>query len=290
MLVLSPDRRIAERLEDLASRLDAGLPIGEARHGQAVAEAIARNLALRPFEVAALQAGETAGRLPSVLRHLAAARHATAAWKGEVARALAYPGLLFAMCVFVALFAWSTGVAPRGWLVLSAVLLFLVLLLAGWLVARLRDPLFEGDRYPLVGRVSRCAGEIPYLVALQALYAAGVPVRAGHATAAAAAPVPWIRARLFAATGDLEAGEPLAAALEHRRALTGESLALVHDGEAAGQLEEALARAVTRRQREHAANLRWAARLLGAVAYAYAAGSVLWFALSFYGNLYGRLR
>src|SRR5690606_29735949 len=88
MLVLSPDRRIAERLEDLASRLDAGLPTGEARHGQAVAEAIARNLALRPFEVAALQAGETAGRLPSVLRHLAAARHATAAWKGEVARAL----------------------------------------------------------------------------------------------------------------------------------------------------------------------------------------------------------
>lgn len=280
--------RIAEHLEDEASRLDAGLHT-ESHPGEAPVAALRRRFSLAPWEWATLTAAETAGTLPAVLRVLAGSRRDRAQLRNELLGGLAYPALVLTMCGFVGGLVLATGAAPTGWLVTTVALFVLAVAAAGWLTWRLRDPGFDGDRLPLVGRLSRCAGELPYLVALRVLYGAGMGLRRAHPEAANAARVPWVRARLFLATSELEAGEGLATALAKHGALTAESLTLVRNGEAAGQLEDALGRAASRRQDEYVRALRRAARILGGVTYAYAAFSVLWIALSFYGSYYGRL-
>lgn len=284
------DRKTAEHLEDLASRLDAGLGPTAGRPGEPIVDGLRRDLTLADWEWAALQAGQSAGSLPRVMRRLATARLERGALKRQVIGALAYPAFVLCLCTFVALVAMRVAHPPRAWMWLSVSLLAAVLLAIAWLVRRLRDPLWDGDRLPWIGRLSRGAGEIPYLVALHALYGAGVGLRTAHPQAAPAAAVPWIRARLFAATRALEAGEGLADALSRQTALTSESLALVRDGEATGQLEDALSRAITRRREEYSVGTRRSARVAGILAYVYAAGSVLWIAAEFYGGLYGRIR
>jgi type II secretory pathway component PulF len=280
--------KIAEQLEDLASRLDAGLS-SDLVPGETLVASLRQKLALSSWEWTTLVAAEDAGSLPVVLRQVAEAQRQRAQLRRELLGALAYPALVLSLCALVACIVLASGAAPTGWLVATGSALLFVLAGLGWLAWRLKDPALDGDRMPFVGRISRSAGEVPYLVALRALYAAGVPLRRAHAEAAAAAPVPWVRARLFVASRALEAGQGLAAALEGQRALTGESLTLIRDGETAGQLEDALARASRRRQDELARTLRRTARIVGTLAYAYAALSVLWIAVRFYGSMYGRL-
>ncbi|MEZ5965294.1 MAG: type II secretion system F family protein [Planctomycetota bacterium] len=282
------DSAVAEQFEDLASRLDAGLDAG-GPVGEAAVATLRRHLTLRAWEWSTLSAAESAGALPTVLRHLAAAHRERSALRREVAAALAYPAVVLAMCTLVATVVLATGVAPRGWLALTGGLLAALLAGALWLGWRLRDPSLEGDRLPVVGRLSRCAAELPYLVALRALYGAGVPLRQAHAEATPAAGVPWVRARLHVAGTELRAGGDLASALANSKALTAETLTLVRNGEAAGQLEDALGRAITRRREEYGRSLRRWTRLLGWGAYAYAALSVLWIALRFYGSYFAAL-
>ncbi len=290
MTRLLSDAKTAEHLEDLASRLDAGLRPTDGGGPETLTATLRRELNLREYEWSALAAGETAGALPRVLRRLAAARQERAALTRQLTGVLAYPMFVLCLCGMVAALAIGMGKAPRGWFWLSGTLVLVIGVTAVWVTRRLRDPACDGDRLPVIGRLSRCAAEIPYLVALQVLYGAGVPVRAAHPQAAAAARVPWVRARLFVANRALEAGEPLAAALERQSALTTESLTLVRDGEITGQLEDALSRAIGRRREEYSRLLRRGASLVGALGYAYAAGSVLWLALSFYGAYFARLR
>jgi general secretion pathway protein F len=283
------DLRTAEELVDTASRLDAGLPEEGAAAGETPVASLRRRLRLRGWEWATLDAAQTAGALPAVLRQLARAREDRAALRRQVVAALAYPVLVLLLCGLVGGIVLSLGSAPRGWLWSTALLLAAAVGSGAWLALRLRDPLFDADRVPVVGRLSRAAGELPYLVALRALYSAGVPMRRAHPEAAAAAAIPWVKARLFLASSDLEAGETLAVALDRRNAVTRETLTLVRDGERTGQLEDALGRAASRRREELARSLHWLTRALGWAAYAYAVLSVLWIAVRFYGALYGRL-
>jgi type II secretory pathway component PulF len=286
---LNRHRAIAERLEDLASRLDAGLtPAGQP--GEPIVTGLRGEFTLAGWEWAALAAGEAAGRLPVVLRRVAAARRDRDVLQRELWGSLAYPGLVLCMCAGVGVLALGMAQPPRAWFWLSGGLALAIGILVVAAVRWLRSPLSDGDRVPWLGRLSRHAGEVPYLVALQALYGAGVALRGAHPQASPAAAVPWVRARLFAAGAALDAGEPLAEALGRQRALTEESLTLVRDGEATGQLEDALGRAIVRRRAEYARRVRHVARGIGIAAYVYAAASVLWIALSFYGGYYSRLR
>lgn len=316
---LLTETQTAERLEDLASRLDAGLGVQDADSASAHATAgsgaraavgaalggshaghapgrepavatLRRQFTLPAWEWSTLAAAETAGALPAVLRHLAATHRERGRLRREVVGALAYPIVVLSLCGLVFGAVMAAGVAPRGWMILTITLLVSGLGGGAWLAWRLRDPGLDGDRLPGIGRLTRCAAEIPYLIALRALYGAGVPVRRAHPEAAPAARVPWVRARLFLVTQGLEAGSGFADALEKQQALTAESLTLVRNGEIQGQLEEALGKAASRRQEEYARFVRRATRVLGIVAYAYAAGSVLWIALRFYGGYYGALR
>ena len=284
------DTKIAELLEDLASRHAAGLHERKAAPGETVVEGLRRRVQLRDWEWSALQAGETAGDLPQVLRRLAAARHERAALSRQLLGSLLYPLFVLCMCGAVAFLALRTGHAPRGWIWLSAGLLCGVVAMIVWGTRRLRDPTFDGDRLPLLGRLSRCAGEVPYLVALRALYGAGVGLRQAHPQATPAAAVPWVRARLYLASQGIEQGETLTDALRRVNAVTPETLELIGDGEATGQLEDALGRALTRRRDELQLVARRLARILGGLAYAYAALSVGWLALRFYSAHYAGLR
>lgn len=281
--------RTAEQFEDLASRLDAGLG-AEAEPGQQVTVAMRRRLDLPEWEWATLEAAEAAGSLPGVLRHLAQTHRERGRLVRDLFGALSYPLLVLVLCAFVGGLVLATGAAPRAWILFTTLLVVALVALGGWLAWRLRDPTLDGDRLPVVGRLSRCAAELPYLVALRALYAAGVPLRQAHPQAVLATRVPWVKSRLFLATKDLEAGSGFADALSKHAALTKESLILVRDGETAGQLEDALGRAAGRRQEEYARSMRRLARFVGGAVYAYAAASVLWVALHFYGSYFGGLK
>lgn len=277
-------------LEDAASRLDAGLPLDQQTHGETAVASLRRQVDLAEWEWLAATASESAGQLPTTLRNLAARRRARGELLMGLLRVCAYPILVLTMAVLVLVLLTVLGMpVPRGLVWLAAAVLLAAAVAGLWLRRRLSDPAFDPRGWGWLGRFSHSLGELPYLAALRQLYAAGVPLRTAQRGAAAAARVPWVRARLTAVAADLERGEGFTAALAKRGALGDESLRLLHSGEAAGQLEDALARAATRRQEVVARTSGVLARALGFAIYLAAAGTVAWIALSFYGGLYGSL-
>ncbi|MGC6487251.1 MAG: type II secretion system F family protein, partial [Planctomycetota bacterium] len=214
----------------------------------------------------------------------AAARRRRAEFLRAALGAVTYPAVLFGL-LFVASLATMAIIGPT----LAVVLAVAYAGSAAGLVVLARK-LGRGDsslvRYPVIGGVVQEMQELPYLEALHALYGAGVPVVDAHRAASPTVKMQGLRAQLGIAQRMLEQGKSLHEALHGAAALSQETRTLLATGEQAGELEEALQRALTRRAEMAERRLRAAARALGAVAYATAAVGVGAIVVMFYTNYY----
>ena len=132
-------------------------------------------------------------------------------------------------------------------------------------------------------------GEVPYLQSLLGLYGAGVKLAEAHGLAANSVGVPFVRHRLRLAQGALQDNRGFAESLAGTKALCAETDHLVRTGEVAGDLEDALRRALDRRRQSLELRLEWWARTVGTTLYAVVCVWVVYLVLSFYGAYYGRL-
>lgn len=293
MLPYRADEAAALAFSDLASALDAGLPLhaigGDPSAGeQALADLCTkRGVRLRPTERIALEAGWRSGNAAECLRKRAAARRRSAAFQSAAVGALAYPALLFFLLLLASL-ATMAVVGPTLSIILACVYGGVV---AG--VVLIARRLGRGDsaleRYPLIGKVLLQLRELPYLEALHALYGAGLPIVDAHRTALATVRLQGLREQLTVAQEMLEQGRPLQEALETSASLSLETRALLATGEQAGELEDALERALVRRTEMAELQLQRAARAAGTIAYVSAAIGVVVIAVQFYTSYYGPL-
>jgi type II secretory pathway component PulF len=294
LLSIAADERAELHFADLASALDAGLPIaalgGDPAAGdRALHAAMARRgVRLLPTEDVVLLHGWRAGKGGAALRACAAARNQRVAFARLLWSGLRYPlllaALLLAASVATASFLgpWPAACLASGYAGLAA------------LVLAARRALRAGAEWPRrlpgASALLDAAAEIPYLESLHALYGAGVPLLAAHAAAVAAAPAGQQAQRLQIADRVLQQGRPLHEALATAMALHQETRALLHTGELAGQLEDALGRALQRRRETFGRALARLARGIGQAAYALAVVGVLWMVVAFYGAYFAQMR
>src|SRR5690606_21814585 len=154
----------------------------------------------------------------------------------DLVRRLAYPAFVLAFAVVLSL--WLASVGQAGFSSKAVTLLALAPLACAAAVVVVvrrarRDPGFDAARVPLLGAGLRDAAELPYLIALRGLHAAGVLIADAHATAAATSGVAHVRARLAAATEALRRGESLSDALRERAAVCTETLEILGTSERA---------------------------------------------------------
>lgn len=292
-------RSLPERLEELASALDAGLRAETAAHaagidanvGDGLVEAMRRSgFGLAAHELELLAACERAGRLPAALRRMAAIQVRRRDRQRRLVGRLAYPSLILGFGVVLAL-----AIVPAGRVTGIVTLTLTIGLLLGivgvaWRVrAAQRDPAIDPARWPLVGAIARDAAESPYLAAMHALHGSGVPLDEAHRLATKTVPYAAARARLIVAAEALRRGLPLAESLATCASLSPESLEILARAEPLGALEDAFTRAATRRDDTLDRRLDTAVRVLGSVAFAAAAILVLVIALDFYGGLFARV-
>ena len=289
------DEREALRLDDIASAVNAGLPVAtilpttDLSKGFVAGLCQQTDVTFSATERAMLTAAEASGTIPASLGLLAEQRRRRADFARNLGRQSRYPLLL----VFVAILAAFATAPIRGQSYMSLLLavagIFGGVLLLGWFVRRrIRDPHFDGGPAPLRELLQDLA-EVPYLQSLLGLYAAGVKVHEAHELAANSVGVPYIRYRLRAANAGLESNRPLAESLARSNALCLETQQLVTSGEAAGELEDALQRSLQRRLDclEHRLG-RWAMAIATTV-YGLAAAYAIYLVFAFYSNYYGRL-
>ncbi|MHC4514478.1 MAG: type II secretion system F family protein [Planctomycetota bacterium] len=289
------DEREALRLEDIASAVNAGLPLTtilpatDLTSGFAAGLCQQRDITLSTTERAMLAAAEASGTIPASLGLLAEQRRRRAGFARNLGRQSRYPLIL----VFVAILAAFATAPVRGQsyvsLLLAVMGVFAVVVLSGWFVRRrISNPNFDGGPAPLRELLQDLA-EVPYLQSLLGLYAAGVKVHEAHQLAANSVAVPYVRHRLRAANTGLESNRSLAESLARSNALCLETQQLVTTGEAAGELEDALRRSLQRRLDCLERRLgRWATAIATTV-YALAAAYAIYLVFAFYGNYYGRL-
>jgi type II secretory pathway component PulF len=293
MLAIGAHEAAALQFDDLASALEAGLPIaalgGDAAAGDRVVHGILRQRQVRltPTEDTVLVHAWRAGTAAAALRSRAEQRRQRAEFLRTLWSGLRYPLLLLGMVLLLATI--STGTMGNGFL--FAVLAVLAALGAGgWLVFRgVQRGADWVDRLPWIGPTLRDAGELPYLETLHALYGAGVPLLAAHEAALASVAVVSVRVRLTGADRVLREGRPLAEALLATGALHPETRQLLASAEPAGQLEDALRRALQRRRDVVARSTAAAARRLGMLLYGGAALAVLLFVVNFYSSYFAQL-
>lgn len=294
LLSIAADERAALQFADLASALDAGLPLptlgGEAAAGdRALHTALrTRGIRLSATEDAVLAAAWRSGRASEALRRCAVARERRAGFARRLWEGLRYPLLLLGM-LFVASAASAAVVGPQF---LYALLAGLAVLAAGalWIRAQVHRGARWLARAPIARQLLPALGELPYLETLHALYASGVPLAQAHAEAVGTVRVALVRERLDIADRILQTGRPLRAALEQALALHPETRALLAGGEQAGQLEDALLRAFTRRSDVAARDVQHLARRAGQFAYFAAVALCAVLVLRFYGGYFGLLR
>lgn len=292
LLSIGADEAAAVQFEDLASALDAGLPLASlgadpAAGDEALATALRqRRVKLTDHERLVLQHGWQAGRASQALRGRALERRRRAEFARTIWSGLRYPLLLVLMMLMAgAISALTMGSGLLvGVLTVIGVLVVLFLLLrrgirsgAGWV-----------QRLPWIGPLTDNLGELPYLETLHALYGAGVDLRQANATAVRTVDTRSVRDRLAIADGLLQQGQPLAQGLAVALALQPETRTLLTTGEQAGQLEDALARALQRRRDVTGRQLADLARRLGSIAFALVAIGVAWFVISFYSGLFAK--
>jgi type II secretory pathway component PulF len=293
MFSIAADERAALQFDDVASALDAGLPItaigGDASAGDRVLHSAlaGRGVRLTPTEDAVLEHAWRAGRAGDALRGRARARVRRAEFQRTVWSGLRYP-LLLAIMVPIACAA-TAAVIGTGLLVavLAVYAALAVVLLAVRHGARTGAPWLR--RVPLAARIVDGLAELPYLETLHALYGAGVPLRDAHRSALATVPAGAVAARLRVADAAVQAGRPLRDGLAEALALHPETRTLLATGEHSGHLEDALQRALVRRQDVTGREVAVLARRTGQIAYAAAVVAVVVVVFRFYSDFYGRL-
>ncbi|MCR9247243.1 MAG: type II secretion system F family protein [bacterium] len=271
LFTVAADDRAAMQFDDVASALDAGVSIaslgGDTDAGERSVQTILeqRGVRLTTAEDTMLAAAWSSGRLVAALRARADQRRQRADFGRELRKGLRYPLLVLALAMFLSL-VLSTLFGP--WIViLGATLLGGLVFLTWWL----RRQLTTGDdrwlRLPWLGPLAAALGELPYLETMLGLYSAGVPVTEAHERATGAVSVASLRLRLRAAERTLRDGRNLREGLASADALLPETRDLLATGEAAGQLEEALGRALRRRRETTARDLQTTVRWAGGLAY-----------------------
>ncbi len=247
------DDLAALQFDDVASQLDAGLAPdqigGNPQDGDRLLVELMprRQVQLDAVDEAVLVAAWQAGRGPAALRRLAETRRRRAELRRVIARGLRYPALLIGLATLIAALIGSA--MHLYWLpvtVVTLVALGAVLAVVGRRALREGRP--DWLRLPLLGDCVRGQGELAYLEILHALYASGVPLLQAHAQAAPVCPIASMRADLLAADALLQQGRSLHEVLTTAGALHDETRQLIGNGERAGNLEEALLRALQRRQ------------------------------------------
>lgn len=294
--MLSPraDENAALVFDDLASALDAGLPItalgGDAGRGDDALVDLARRrgVKLSTTEALVLEAGWQSGQASAVLRQRAGHRRRQAEFGRTLWSGLRYPLLLLVALPLVATLV-SYVVGPEIAIAIGVTYAAVVVALL-WLLRKLGRGDAALDRLPWVGALLTDLRELPYLETLHALYGAGVPIVEAHRRAVAAVRMQGLRERLEIAHNKLASGRPLREALHETLALEPETRTLLATGEHAGQLEDALLRAVVRRQDVATRKLTVAARRVGQVTYLIAVIGVFVLAYSFYSSYFALLR
>ena len=288
MLSIAAHDAAALQFDDLASALEAGLPVsalgGDPAAGERVLHDILRRRGVRltGLEDEVLLHTWRAGTSAAALRIRAHERRQRAEFARTLWAGLRYPVLLLALVLLM-----SGLLAPViGFSMLIGTGTLVALLLGGglWLQrAQQRGEAWLG-RLPGLGRMLNELAEIPYLETLHALYGAGVQLLAAHHTAVATVRLSTVRDRLQLADGILHGGTSLREALAQTASLHPETRNLLATGEQAGQLEDALRRALLRRREVGARDLANLARRAGQALYAIAALAVILFLVHFYSG------
>lgn len=289
-LLAGPHERAALEFDDVASALDAGLPLdavgADERRGDEVLLSIfeRRNVALTPTERTTLVAAWQSGNAPVALRRRAAHRRSKAEFVRKVWAAIRYPLLVMGMTVVASL---ATMAVVGNANVPLGLAVFLALLGLGgcWLRHVLRHGGESWFRIPGIGATFRDYGEIPYLETLHALYGAGVRLPDAHRAAMAAVPFAAVRARLAVADRALADGRTLSEGLAAGLGLHAESRNLLATGERSGQLEDALDRAAKRRRECATVATERLVRTFASVFYGAAVVAAVIVILSFYGRI-----
>ncbi len=290
--------RNAERMDDIASSLDAGLDANTAIGSDRsqldrgfVAALDQTELDLDDLDRRILGAAEKAGDLPSALRERAESQRFTGQLKRSVMSSLAYPLFLIVFASMIFLLLSSIGQVGSGWTILgfwAPLLIFAGTLYYAFKQARTADN-FNARRLPVIGKIINDLGELPYLSAMHSLYRAGIPILDAHDLALKTSPIAYTRANLGVAAHALQKGEDYASAVETAAILDADTLQLVKNGERSGSLEESLKRAMTRRREVLQRRILRAAKTTGFVVYAFAMLVAIYVIFSFYGNLYSGL-
>lgn len=294
MLSIRANERAALHFEDLASALDAGLPLGVLGDAGAVDERAVhtilrqRGVALTPTEDIVLLAAWRSGRITEALRARAMDRRRRAEFARTLVAGLRYPLLIFVLTLLASIVT-APVVGHHGFTI--GITVFAALAAAFTLGAR--AGLRRGDerwiRMPVIGTIASNLAELPYLETLWSMYGAGVPLLQAHTAAVAAVPVASVQKRLRIADGVLQSGRSLTESLAHAVALQQETRLVLATGEQAGQLEDALRRALDRRRDVAARSVADTARRASAIVYGVAVLTATAIVLTFWTSLYSRI-
>lgn len=244
--------RTADRMLDLASAIDAGLPAstfgGDPGDGDDMVARALERAGVRLFagEAVALRAAWKAGRAPTGLRQLAARRQQRAEFVRAVRSQLLYPLVLAALAFVVSIIAARVGSPRLPWIVGGAIAV--LALASSWVVRTAKSGSERALKLPMVGTLVADFGELSYLETLHACYASGIPLLAANKEAVAACSVVAVRQKLYLADQLAQRGRSLSESLAQMRALDPETLTMLALGEKSGTLEDSLQRAITRRR------------------------------------------
>jgi type II secretory pathway component PulF len=293
------NERIADRLEELAEALEAGLNVdrlldsGAGGEAQSMVEKILLHApSLSRLDQHILEAAERAGELPRALRGRAEAQRFQAETKRLLIRQLSYPIFVLLMAAAVLILVSALGFfAGAGTLLTSILVLTALAVLALWLYLRPipANPESDGALIPGLKELLRDYGELPYLEALHGLYAAGITIVEAHHEATRTCPVAWLRMRLTRASRHLSEGSGLSEALARESAVSTDTQGLISKAEVSGSLEDALARAAVLRRQVLRRKITRTAKTLGFSLKVTAAIAVAMIALSFYGSYFSVL-
>lgn len=288
------DEKAALAFDDMASALDAGLPLesmgGNVSLGDQVLLDLSRQrgITLKPTEKTVLEAAWKSGKATAALRGRAENRRRRAEFHREVWAGLRYPLLLLGMMPIAAAATYSL-VGPS-----FSIGLGIVYFSIAAIVITLARKIGRGDasleRYPIIGPLLDEMRELPYLESLHSLYGAGVPIMDAHRQAVATVRMHGLQERLIMAQKLLEDGASLREALQTSASLSTETRSLLATGEQAGQLEDALQRALIRRQEVAGRKLSNAAQRVGQIAYGLAVTGVIIIVFKFYSGYFAMLR
>lgn len=228
---------------------------------------------------ASVAAGESSGRLASVLRRLADHAEARDVLRRRVLLALTYPALLsvvaivvvVAMLIYVvpqitSVFAtqqvqlpWATRalLALSGWIQNFGAWLLLLLIMVGAIVGlALRNPELQlaADRFvlglPILGRLLRAADSARFARTLALLVGSAVPLLESLIIAGKVVQRLPLRSALGRVASRVREGQSFARALAESREFPPITVHLIQSGERSGRLEDMLAEAAAQQERE----------------------------------------